>query len=187
MIAAGCRLRLNAIVISSRKNQETSFGARVLDGRAHQRVDQLLQHDLTRHRFGHLDHGRQIEVLDGCLDRRGRIGDRLLGSDLRIELLELSNLCVRAPAAIAVAGIPQVGRRNLLEAARRVKASGPLVGDRLDCGQSRGCAPNARLSHRGLERRARGLRILAISAPTIAARFSKVTGLCWAHTSSCLW
>ena len=30
-----------------------------------------------------------------------------------------------------MAGIPQVGGRNLLEAARRVKAPGPLVGDRL--------------------------------------------------------
>ena len=98
---------------------------------AHQRVDHPLKHDLTRNRFGHLDHGRQIEVLDGCLYRGCRIGDRLLGSDLRIELLELSNLCIRAPAAIARAGIPQVGRRNLLEAALRVKASGPLVGDRL--------------------------------------------------------
>ena len=131
VIGTGCCLRLNLVVVCSRKNQETSFGARVLNGCAHQRVDQPLKHDLTRNRFGHLDHGRQIEVLDGCLYRRCRIGDRLLGSDLRIELLELSNLCVRAPAAIAVAGIPQVGRRNFLEAARRVKASGPLVGDRL--------------------------------------------------------
>ena len=103
----------------------------MLNGRAHQRVDQPLEHDLTRNRFRHFDHGREIEVLDGCLYRRCRIGDRLLGPDLRIELLKLSNLAVRAPAAIAGAGVSPVGGRNLLEAARRVKASGPLVGDRL--------------------------------------------------------
>ena len=132
VIAAGCGLRLDAIVISVRKNQQTSFGAGVLDSRAHECVDQLLQDDLARHRFGDLDHGRQIEVLDGCLYRRRRIGDRLFGSDLRIELLELSNLRVRSPAAIARSGIPQVSSRNRLEAARRIKTSGSLVGDRLD-------------------------------------------------------
>ena len=59
---------------------------------------------------------------DGCL----------FGSDLRVELHELSNLRVGSPAAIARSGIPQVSGRNRLEAARRIKASGPLVGDRLD-------------------------------------------------------
>ena len=48
-----------------------------------------------------------------------------------IQLLELANLAFSAPTEVAVPRIPQVGRRNLLEAARRVKASGPLVGDRL--------------------------------------------------------
>ena len=131
MIAAGGRLRLDAIVLPSGKNQETSFGARVLDGRAHQRVDQLLQHDLTRYRFGHLDHGRQIEMLDWMSGSSRSHRRSTLGSDLRIELLELSNLGIRSPAEIAVAGIAQVGRCNRLEAARRVKAAGPLVGDRL--------------------------------------------------------
>ena len=48
VIAAGGRLRLDAIVIPLRKNQQTSLGAGVLDSRAHQRVDQLLQDDLAR-------------------------------------------------------------------------------------------------------------------------------------------
>ena len=77
MIAARGHLRFDTIVLPAGKNQETAFGARVLDGRAHQGVDQLLQHDLTRYGFGHLDHGGQIQMLDWCLDRRGRIGDRL--------------------------------------------------------------------------------------------------------------
>jgi len=40
-------------------------GQSVLDSRAHQRADQILQEDFTRDRFGHLDYGRQIELLDG--------------------------------------------------------------------------------------------------------------------------
>src|SRR5688572_15969417 len=44
---------------------------------------------------------------------------------------ELADLCVRAPAAIAVAGIPQVEGGDPVEAAPRAEARRPLVGQRL--------------------------------------------------------
>ena len=69
LVTAGRGFRFDPVFIPLRKNQHTSFGAGVLDGRAHERVDQLLQDNLTRQRLGHLDHGCQIEVLDGCLYR----------------------------------------------------------------------------------------------------------------------
>src|SRR5262245_6259376 len=100
------------MVLTARKNQQASFCARVLDCRAQQRVDQLRQDDLTRNRFGHLDHSREVEVLDGCLYCRGRIRDRSPCSDLRVKLLELSNLAIRSPPEVAVARLAEVGRRN---------------------------------------------------------------------------
>src|SRR5580700_1043671 len=64
LIAAGGSFRFGAIAISSRKNQQTSLGPSVLDCCAHDGVDQFLQYDLTRHSFGHLDHSRELELLD---------------------------------------------------------------------------------------------------------------------------
>src|SRR5258706_12205162 len=131
LVTAGRDFCLYPIVIPSRKNQHTSFGAGMLDGRTHERADQLLQDNLTRQRFGALHHGRQIEALDGCLYRGVGLRDRLVRPEVRIQLLELSNLAFSAPTDVAVPRISQVSRRNLLEAACRVKASGALVGDRL--------------------------------------------------------
>ena len=131
-IALGRDFGFYPIFITSRKHQQTSLGAGVLDGRAHERVDQLLQDDLSRYRFRDLDHCRKIEVRNGRLYRRRRIGGSLFGFDLRVELHELSSLRVGSPAPIARSGIPQVSSRNRLEAARRIKTSSSLVGDRLD-------------------------------------------------------
>src|SRR3984893_1145978 len=50
---------------------------------------------------------------------------------MRIELLELATLSVGSPAQLAIPSVPQIGRRDLLETARRVEASGKLVGNRL--------------------------------------------------------
>src|ERR1700758_3459307 len=48
-----------------------------------------------------------------------------------MELVELPYLAIGAPAQIAVTGVSQVEMRDLLETARRIKARGKLVGDRL--------------------------------------------------------
>ena len=186
VIAAGGRLRLNAIVLPSGKNQETSFGTRVLDGRAHQRVDQFLQHDLTRYRFGYLDHRRQIEMLDWCLYRRGRIGDRFFRSDLRIELLELPNLAIGAPLPVAVAGVAQVGPGDSLETTAEIEARRQLAGNRL-------------VLHKAVAvRRTDGFFVKSLSLEHPAFdpgdfrtgdRGAALEGVrvCSAHPSSCLW
>src|SRR5262249_30631106 len=49
----------------------------------------------------------------------------------RMELIELPHLSVGAPAEITAACISQVEMRDLVEAARRVKAGSQLVGERL--------------------------------------------------------
>ena len=87
-------------------------GAGVLDGDAHQRVDQFLEHDLAGDRLRNLDHGRQIEVFD----RRAIV---LIGPtsgfrpQLRMEPIELPYLALGAPAQVAGAGVV-AGRRRAI-------------------------------------------------------------------------
>ena len=58
-------------------------------------------------------------------------GARLFHSEVRIHRIELAHLAVRAPAQVAVPGVSQIEVRDLLEAARGVKARRQLVGERL--------------------------------------------------------
>src|ERR1700730_14380231 len=103
---------------------------------------------------------------------------------MRIELLELPNLSVGSPAQVAIPRVPQIGRRDLLETARRVEASGKLVGNRLVVYEAvfvRG-ADGLLVQFLSVQHAA---SIRAISAPTRAARSSNVSGLTSAHTSNC--
>ena len=47
-------------LITWRRDQETPFSTRLLNGRAHDPVDQFFQDHLARHRLRDLDYGRQI-------------------------------------------------------------------------------------------------------------------------------
>ncbi len=47
-IAGGRGFRLYPLLGASRKNQQTSLGARLLDRGAHERVDQFFENDLPR-------------------------------------------------------------------------------------------------------------------------------------------
>ena len=102
----------------------------MLDRGTHQRIEQLFEHDLARDGLRHLDHGREIEVFDRCADRARRSSGGLFRPQVRVELIELPDLAICAPAEIAVTGIAQVGLRDGLEAACGVEASRKLVGER---------------------------------------------------------
>src|SRR6185369_16577193 len=138
LAAAGRGCSFDPKLIALWKDQQTSFGAGMLDGRTHEGVDQLLQDDLARERFGHLHDGGQVEMLDGCLYRGAGFRDRHVRPEVRMRLLELSSLSFGAPTQVAVPRLLQVGSRNLLEAARRVKASGAFVGDGLNVDEALG-------------------------------------------------
>ncbi|HKN28242.1 MAG TPA: hypothetical protein VJY34_10295 [Roseiarcus sp.] len=71
-VAPGCRFRLYPLLDASRKNQQTSLGAGLLDRGAHERVDQLLEADCARDRLRHLDRRREIEVFDRRRNCAGR-------------------------------------------------------------------------------------------------------------------
>src|SRR5262249_25389397 len=53
-------------------NQEASLGAGVLEGRAHEPVDELFQNDLARKYLRDFDHGCEVELLDRGFDRASR-------------------------------------------------------------------------------------------------------------------
>ena len=67
----------------------------------------------------------------GVADRARRAGHGLFRPEVRIHLLELPHLAVGAPAQIAVAGVPQIEIRDLVETARPVEVGSAFVGERL--------------------------------------------------------
>jgi hypothetical protein len=68
-ICVGPRFRLELQRVTSWTDQKTSFGARVLDGGAHDPIDQFLKHHLARDNLRDCDDGRKIEELNGRNDR----------------------------------------------------------------------------------------------------------------------
>src|SRR6266404_7787363 len=126
--AAGRCLRHDPLLIAY-ENQQSSLGACVLDRRAHECVDQFLEDHLTRDGLRNLDDGREVEALDrrtGCARRKS-----LLLDEVRMQLLELTRLPDGSPAQITFACAPQIHTRKLFETARRVKARGQFVSERL--------------------------------------------------------
>ena len=79
-------------------DQETSLGAGVLDGRAHEPVDELFQNHLAGECLRDFDHGREIELFDRCFDRARWTRRALVLPQPRMELIELPHLSVGAPA-----------------------------------------------------------------------------------------
>ncbi len=100
----------------------------MLDRDSHEGLDQLAELDLARHRLRGLDHGVEVQVLDGRTDHRGRRSASRFLAQPRVALLELPHLAQRAPAKIVVARVAQVGVGDGLKAARRVEARGQLMG-----------------------------------------------------------
>src|SRR5262249_47306287 len=73
----------------------------------------------------------EIELFDRCFDRARWTRRALVLPQPRMQLIELPHLSVGAPSQIAPPRVSQVEMRNLLEAARGVKAGSQLVGERL--------------------------------------------------------
>src|SRR5262249_40850054 len=82
-------------------------------------------------RLRHLDDGREVELFDRRVDRARWTRRALILPQPRMEMIELPHLSVGAPSQIAPPRVSQVEMRNLLKAARRVKAGSQLVGKRL--------------------------------------------------------
>src|SRR5215510_8726087 len=155
-IIAGYRFRLQPQVIPARQEQEAPLGTRMLDRQAHERIDRSFQHHLAGDCLRHLDHGREVEMLDRCLDRARWTRRTLVLPQPRIELIELPRLSVGSPPDIATPCVSQVDTRDLLEAARRVKAGGKLIGERFVVHEAicARCRDGALVQVHGIERAA---------------------------------
>src|ERR1700704_3765065 len=121
-IATARRSRLDPVSAVARKEQEAAVGPGMLDGNHHQRLDQLLEHDLAGHGLRHLDDRGEIELFDRRLD--GWLLDQgYLLSDSGVALVELRDLCLGAPAGVAVAGLVQIDIGHLVETAKVIESS----------------------------------------------------------------
>src|SRR4029077_9012188 len=76
LVSAEGSLCLNQELVASLKDQETPFSPSVLEGRAHETVDQFFQNHLARNGLRDFDHRGQVQELgrrqDGARWRRGQ-------------------------------------------------------------------------------------------------------------------
>ena len=92
-------------------------------------LDELPQLDFARHGLRGLDHGPDVELLNGCIDRRTQHRrDRFLREPW-VQSLELPYLTERPPAQIALPRIAQIRLRDPFHAACGVESRGRLMGD----------------------------------------------------------
>jgi hypothetical protein len=66
VLSASGRFRIYLQLVTSRNNQETSLGACVLGGRAHETVDQFFQNHLASNCLRDFDYRREIQEFDRC-------------------------------------------------------------------------------------------------------------------------
>src|ERR1700757_3126181 len=108
IFSAGDCIRLYLQLITSRDNQQTSFGAGVLEGRAHEFVDELFQNHFAGERLRDFDHRGKIKMLDRCLDRARWPPRAFVLPQPRMQLIELPDLSVCAPSQIAPPRVSEV-------------------------------------------------------------------------------
>src|ERR1700676_5663312 len=101
----------------------------MLDRDPQQRLYELTEDDLTRHRLRGLEHRPDIQPLDGRANGGGGRCRDCCVAKMRMKLFELPHLSISSPAEIAVARVPQIDMRKLFEATRHVEARGQFVGE----------------------------------------------------------
>src|SRR5579863_10406849 len=112
--------------VASHEDEQAALRAGVFERDRHQDFDEPVEKDLAGYGLRGFGHRPDVQLLEGRVDRAGRGPDRML-AQVRMELLELPNLALGAPAEITVHGVLQIGVSNRLEAARRVEPRGHLM------------------------------------------------------------
>src|ERR1700688_508703 len=106
MAAAGLRFRRDPWLVAREQDEQATPRAGMLDRDAQQRLDELTENDLAGHRLRGLEHGPDIQPLDGRANG-GRCGGWCV-AEMRMKLFELPHLAERAPAKIAAPCLPQI-------------------------------------------------------------------------------
>src|SRR5271165_2421392 len=92
---------------------------------------QFFGHDLARDSLRDLDYSGEVELIDRRFNLPRRTGRAPFGPEVWVHLVELPHLSIGSPAQIAVAGVLQIERGNLVEPARSVECGSALIGYRL--------------------------------------------------------
>src|ERR1700756_3362098 len=103
----------------------------MLERDSHERLDELAQLYLARHRLRSLDHCPDIQLLNRCINRRTRRSRGRLLTQPGMALIELLDFAERAPSQITLPRVLQIGMRNALDTPRGVEPCGHLMGDAL--------------------------------------------------------
>src|ERR1700747_325025 len=88
-------------------------------------------HDLARDSLRDLDYSGEVELIDPRFNLPSRTGRSSVGPKAWVHLVELPHLPIGPPAQIAVAGVLQIERGNLVEPARSVECGSALIRYRL--------------------------------------------------------
>ena len=174
LVVASAAIRCS---LSARHDQQTTFGARLLDGGAHERVEQPVQDDLARHGLRHLDHGREIKVLDRRPDRARQPGSSLLRSSQTADGADRAVAPSRRPPSSG-SSAGRCADRAARSARSRAphRSAPPIHKPGLRSERSHGRAPTGWPARRAASASSSRPSRRAISAPTRVARFSKVLG-----------
>src|SRR5712664_1818806 len=103
----------------------------MLDRDPQERLDELAEDDLARHRLRGLDYRPDIQLLDGRANGGGGRCRDWCVAEMRMKLFELPHLAIGSPTQIAVAGVLKIHTGDLLEATRRIEAGSKFIGERL--------------------------------------------------------
>ena len=116
---------------AAHENEQATLGAGVFERDRHQGFDQPVEKDLAGYGLRGLDHRPSVQLIGWCADRGlGRGLGRML-AEVWMELFELPDLSVGAPAEITGSGVAQICMGDSLETERHVETRGHLVGQRL--------------------------------------------------------
>src|SRR6266404_3529880 len=131
LAAAGRRFRRDPWLLAGKQDEQATLGPGMLDRDPQQRLDELAEFDLARHRLRGLEHCSDIQLFGGRANGNGgRCGDWCV-AEMRMKLFELPHLSSGSPTEVAVASGPQAQLSEALQPSGRVAAGGELIRERL--------------------------------------------------------
>src|SRR5712671_5167765 len=129
LAAAGRRFRRDPWLLAGKQDEQATLGPGMLDRDPQQRLDELAEFDLARHRLRGLEHRSDIQPLDGRANGSGGRCRDWCVAEIRMKPFELPHLAIGTPPQIAVASVLQIHTGYLLEATRRVEAGSDFIGE----------------------------------------------------------
>src|SRR6266436_4697645 len=109
LAAAGRRFRRGPWLVAVEQDEQATLGPGMFDRDPQQRLDQLAEFDLSRHRLRGLEHRSDIQLLSGPANGSGGRCRYWCVAEMRMKLFELPHLAERTPAEVAAPRLQQTG------------------------------------------------------------------------------